>query len=73
MPLPYDKIDPGDAPHARRTSWAREDGKGNPDNFVLVLEDEEGIPIAFANYDYDAWMEVFFNLVQAAKDRRKGK
>jgi hypothetical protein len=61
-------IDVKAAPHAHHTAWAYDpDG----DNYVLVLENEAGEPIAFAHYSYDKWITAFDNLIAAEDQRRR--
>jgi hypothetical protein len=59
-------IDVTSAPHAHRTSWAFDKDEGN---YVLVLENAAGQPIAFANYSYESWLTAFDNLMEAERSR----
>jgi hypothetical protein len=59
-------IDVRAAPHAHRTAWAYDRVDGN---YILVLENMAGEPIAFANYSYESWVTVFDNLM-AIEDQR---
>jgi hypothetical protein len=63
-------IDVASAPHAHRTSWAYDPAD---ENYVLVLENGAGEPIAFANYSYDSWVAVFDTLMLAESARLKGE
>ena len=60
-------IDPAAAPHAHHTSWAYDAN----DNYILVLENAVGEPIAFASYKFAAWARVLASLVEIEEQRAR--
>ena len=61
-------IDVTAAPHAHHTSWAY-DAPG--DNYVLVLENVAGEPIAFASYKFEVWERLLDSLVEVEQQRTR--